>query len=98
MVLKLDTNTREIKRCYEEFEQNLTTEQKEQLKLDTASMVVYAMVRNAESNYTVKEVQKLYIDVLAAYAKRLIDPDGESDNIDVSARIREMHESKNAEM
>lgn len=92
MVLKLDTNKREIQECFEDFEQNLSFDQMTQVRLDTASMIILAMVHNAESSYKVKQIQKVYIDILAAYAKRLIDPDGESDNIDVSARIAELRE------
>lgn len=94
MVLKLDTNRRKIEECFEEFEQNLSFEQMQQVRLDTASMLILAMVKNAESSYKLKQIQKVYIDVLAAYAKRLIDPEGESENIDVSARISELREKE----
>ena len=94
MVLKLDTNQRKIEECFEEFEQNLSFEQMQQVRLDTASMLILAMVKNAESSYKLKQIQKVYIDVLAAYAKRLIDPEGESENIDVSARISELREKE----
>lgn len=92
MVIEMNTKSRTINMVYDTDEKNQTDEQKRQLHIDSACMLVHAMVKSAESSYSDIQLQKIYIDILAAYAKRVIDPDSESDNIDVSARIAELRE------
>ena len=94
MVIELNTKTHSINTIYATDEQNPSSEQKKQMHLDAAGLIVHAMVKSAESSYTDMDLQKVYIDLLAAYAKRVIDPEREMDNFDVSARIREIRESE----
>lgn len=92
MVLKLNTVTKKVESFYEDDEMDLTDDQKFKLQLDMTSMIVVAMVQSAESQYSNKSIQKLYLDMLAAYAKRLIDPENECDNLDISAKIQQIRD------
>ena len=92
MVLKLNTVTKKVESFYEDDEMDLTDDQKFKLQLDMTSMIVVAMVQSAESQYSNKSIQKLYLDMLSAYAKRLVDPENECDNLDISAKIQQIRD------
>ena len=85
MILRLNTKTKEINKVYEVGE-----EETKQSHVDLASMLILAIVDDAKESYTSTDLQKLYIDILSAYAKRYIDPENESDNLDVATRIEEI--------
>lgn len=93
MVIKLNTVTKEISENLESFEMHLDSAEEVRLKVDAATVVVMEMVKLAESGYSDIEIQKLYIDILAAYAKRLIDPDGEANNLNLYEKITKIKSS-----
>lgn len=93
MIIKLNTETREISEHLESYEMHMDSAEEAQLKVDAATVVVLEMVKLAESGYTNKELQKLYIDILASYAKRLIDPDSEISTIDIYEKLTKIKNS-----
>jgi len=93
MILTLNTETKEINELFEDYELSYDSADERKLKVDTATVVVMEMVKLAESGYSDKDIQKLYIDILSAYAKRLIDPEGEANNLDLHAKITEIKNS-----
>lgn len=91
MVIELNTKTRKISEILDKDELNMTIDEKSQLHIDTASMLVIAMAKDAESHYSTPEIRNLYIDILASYAKRLLDENAEA--IDINSRISEISKS-----
>lgn len=91
MVLKLNTETHEVKECYEEYERDLSGEDRNKLEIELASVLVLALAIRAKSMYKSVLIQKLYIDSIAKYAKKILDPeDGSSVKEDVLAQVHDI--------
>ena len=91
MVLKLNTETHEVKECYEEYEKDLSREERDKLEVELASVFVLALAIRAKSMYKSVFIQKLYIDSIAKYAKKLLDPEDDSSvKEDVLAQVHDI--------